>query len=311
MDLTWLTWRDLEYVEAAERLAHFGRAAEACHVSQPALSAQIAKIERQLDCLLFERTSRKVSATPAGKEAAQIARDLMGRSRQLLNLGPLAHKPFGGQLRLGAIATVGPYLLPHLVPALRRDFPEIRLWLEEGLTDSLLDLMRRGELDAAILSDTFVHDGFAVFPLYREPLWLAAPGKHVLAKKPTLLTKDLDARELLVLRDGHCLKDEALGYCRLQRGQSEQASVAGHLQAASLETLRQLVALGEGYTLMPYMAVRSHVGLGKLIRYRPFDGGKVGRNLVLVCREGFVHQDHVRDWAIRLRKDAPAGMAAL
>jgi LysR family transcriptional regulator, hydrogen peroxide-inducible genes activator len=308
MDLSWLTWRDLEYVEAVERFGHFGKAAEACHVSQPALSAQIAKIERQLECLLFERTSRKVSTTPAGKEAAQIARDLLGRSRQLMNLGPQSRKPFGGELRLGAISTIGPYLLPHLVPSLRRDFPEIRLWLEEGFTDHLLDLMQRSELDAAILSDTFDHQGFSVFPLYREPLWLAAPGKHVLAKKPILLTKDLDARQLLVLRDGHCLKDEVLGYCRLQRGQSEHSSASGHLQAASLETLRQLVALGEGYTLIPYLAVRSHFGLGKLIRYRPFDEGKVGRNLVLACRENFVHRDHVRDWSLRLRKDAPAGV---
>jgi LysR family transcriptional regulator, hydrogen peroxide-inducible genes activator len=308
MNLSWLTWRDLEYLEAVARLRHFGQAAEACHVSQPALSAQIAKMERQLDCKLFERSSRKVSPTAEGEEAARVARDLMERARALLYLAPEAQQPFGGQVRLAAIATLGPYYLPHVVPLLRREYTQAKLWLEEGLTDVLLEQLQRGELDMVLLSDTFDHKGLKVFPLFREPLWLAAPSTHALIHKPILMTRDLDARELLVLRDGHCLKDEALGYCRLGRGQGTGSKTTGHLQAASLETLRQLVALGEGYTLMPFLAVRKGDGLGKLIRYREFSGGKVTRSIVLVCRDNYVHLEAVAHLADLLRSAAPKGL---
>ena len=305
-NLSWLTFRDLEYIFMLEKLRHFGRAAAACHVSQPALSHQIAKIEKTLGTLLFERTQRKVMPTASGAAAAALAYDLLDRAKGLETLGANAKLPFGGRLQLAAIATLGPYYLPHAVPILRRKHAALHLILEEGLTEDVLGKLFSGSLDIALLSDTFPPQGLEIIPLFWEPFHLMVPKAHALALKSPLVLKDLDIKELILLRDGHCLRDEALGFCNTGKKHGSQ-----RLQASSLETLRQLVALGEGYTLVPALSLRHGDPLDKMVRYRHFTTGKAGRTIVLAFRKGWKYAADARNLAQEFCRQLPAGVSRL
>jgi len=282
MNISWLTLRDLQYLVSVAEHEHFGKAAAACNVSQPALSAQIRKIEDILGVQLFERSNRSVAITPEGEAVVNQARVVLEEAQKIAELTASARHPLSGPFRLGAIATVGPYLMPRLLAPLRRAYPKLELFLREGLTEQLLGELKAGQLDAVIASDTFDDSALRVIPLFFEPFVLAVPLKHPLANKKEITRRDLHPNEMILLEDGHCLRDQTLNLCPANRRGSFR-----QFQATSLETLRHLVATGSGYTLIPELAVRPDRQLQSLIRYRQFDDKRVGRNIVLACRTRF------------------------
>jgi len=300
MNISWLTLRDLQYLIAVADHEHFGKAAAACNVSQPALSAQIRKIEDVLGVQLFERTNRRVTITPSGKAVADQARIVLEEAAKISGITRSAQEPLSGPLRLGAIATVGPYLLPHLLSPLRKAYPKLELFLREGLTEQLLGELRTGQLDAVIASNTFVDSTLRVIPLFFEPFVLAAPRTHKLATKEHVDRRDLNAERMLLLEDGHCLRDQTLDLCPANR--------RGHIrqfQATGLETLRHLVATGSGYTLIPALAVSDDKMLKSLICYRRFDDKAIGREIVLACRNRFGRMTDIDALAHFIRNNLP------
>lgn len=304
MNISWLTLRDLQYLAAVADEQHFGKAAIVCHVSQPALSAQIKKIEDFLGITLFERSNRRVVITSAGEKIVAQAKVVLEEAQKIVELAKGMSKPLSGNLRLGAIATLGPYFLPYLLVPIRKQYPEVKLMIKEGLTDNLISDLRTGKLDAVLAAPTFSTYGLKTFPLFIEPFILAAPKSHPLIKKSSLKAKDLNAEEMVLLEDGHCLKDQTLELCPANRRGGSRIS----FQATSLETLRQLVAAGNGYTLLPQLAIESHSLLNNLIQYRKFNDSSMGRTIILVCRENFASIADIEALVQFIKSNLPKGM---
>ncbi|MFZ4519934.1 MAG: LysR substrate-binding domain-containing protein [Microthrixaceae bacterium] len=258
--------RDLEYLVAVADHRHFGRAAEACFVSQPTLSTQIRKLEKELGVELFERTPRQVLLTPAGEQVVARARGVLHGADDIREVARRAADPEAGTVRLGIFPTLGPYLLPHVVPALHRSFPRLELLLVEEKTEEILARLRAGDLDAGLLALPVDDDRLVAEPLFREDFLLAVPANHPLSggagPAPTSV---LDGEEVLLLEDGHCLRDQALAVCHLA-GAAERTG----FRATSLETLRQMVAAGVGITLLPELAVSPPVAASPDVVLRPF-----------------------------------------
>ncbi|NUB15979.1 LysR family transcriptional regulator, partial [Azospirillum brasilense] len=246
MNLAGLSLRDLEYVVAVAEQRHFGKAAERCSVSQPSLSAQIRKLEDLLGIPLFERTSRRVLPTPQGEVVIRQARIVLEEARRLLALARGTAEGLHGPLAIAAIQTLGPYLFPHVLPAMRRHLPDVQLVLSEGRTDGLLEELREGRLDAILLALPVEAEGLTCDALFFEPFVLAHPSGHRLESLPSIALADLDPGELVLLEEGHCLRDQALTACG--------ATTRGMRHATGLETLRHMVATGTGYTLMLQLA---------------------------------------------------------
>jgi LysR family hydrogen peroxide-inducible transcriptional activator len=304
MNISWLTLRDLQYLVSVADHAHFGKAAAACHVSQPTLSAQIRKIEEVLAAQLFERSNRSVAITPQGQAVVNQARLVLEEAEKIPELTRSARQPLSGSLRLGVIATVGPYLMPHLLAPMRKTFPKLELFLREGMTEELLSELKAGRLDAVIASDTFDDPTLRVIPLYFEPFVLATPSGHPLAEKPSIGRRDLNSNDMVLLEDGHCLRDQSLDICPSNR--------RGHIRqfhATSLETLRHLVATGSGYTLVPEMAVREDKQLKPLMVYRRFSEKGIGRNVILVARKRFARMNDIDTLASLIRDHLPSSVA--
>lgn len=285
--------RDLKYLVALAEHKHFGRAAAACFVSQPTLSTQIKKLEEELGVPLVERAPRKVMLTPAGREAAARARGIVAEVEQLKEAARRSRDPEAGTVRLGIFPTLGPYLLPHVVPAIRARFPQLELLLVEEKSDVLLTQLRNGQLDAALLAlplhDEQLHTEF----LFEEPFVLAAPEGHPLAAHATLHMADLADQRLLLLQDGHCLRDQALDVCHLA-GALEKSE----FQATSLETLRQMVAANVGVTLLPMLAVKPPVARSQDIRLLGFAGDDApSRRIAMVWRRSSAMGDFLQQLA--------------
>ena len=285
--------RDLKYLVALAEHKHFGRAAAACFVSQPTLSTQIKKLEEELGVPLVERAPRKVMLTPTGREAAARARGIVAEVEQLREAARRSRDPEAGTVRLGIFPTLGPYLLPHVVPAIRARFPQLELLLVEEKSDVLLTQLRNGQLDAALLAlplhDEQLHTEF----LFEEPFVLAAPEGHPLAAHATLRMADLADQRLLLLQDGHCLRDQALDVCHLA-GALEKSE----FQATSLETLRQMVAANVGVTLLPMLAVKPPVARSQDIRLLGFAGDDApSRRIAMVWRRSSAMGDFLQQLA--------------
>ncbi|WP_433852421.1 LysR substrate-binding domain-containing protein [Stenotrophomonas nitritireducens] len=285
--------RDLKYLVALAEHKHFGRAAAACFVSQPTLSTQIRKLEEELGVPLVERAPRKVMLTPAGREAAARARGIVAEVEQMKEAARRSRDPEAGTVRLGIFPTLGPYLLPHVVPAIRERFPQLELLLVEEKSDVLLTQLRNGQLDAALLAlplhDEQLHAEF----LFEEPFVLAAPESHPLAAHATLGMGDLADQRLLLLQDGHCLRDQALDVCHLA-GALEKSE----FQATSLETLRQMVAANVGVTLLPMLAVKPPVARSENIRLLSFTGEDApSRRIAMVWRRSSAMGDFLQQLA--------------
>ena len=257
--------RDLRYLVALADERHFGRAAERCFVSQPTLSAQIRKLEEYLGVALVERQPRRVALTPAGGKVVERARRLLQEADAIVELAKADRDPLAGTLKLALIPTVGPYLLPHVARRLRRALPRLRLLLYEYQTAPLLEKLRAGELDLGILALPAAVDGLESATLYDEPFTLAVPADHALANRERVRIEDLDGEALLLLEDGHCLRDQALEVCGRIGVHEDQ-----DYRATSLETLRQMVAAGHGVTLLPELAADAPVGAARGLRIKPF-----------------------------------------
>ncbi len=281
--------RDLKYLVALADLRHFGKAAEACFVSQPTLSTQIRKLEEELGVVLVERAPRKVMLTAAGQDVVQRARRIVADVEEMKEAARRSHDPASGTLRLGVFPTLGPYLLPHVVPALRETFPKLELLLVEEKSDVLLQRLRDGQLDAALLALPLHDEQLHAQLLFEEPFVLAAPERHPLAQARGLHIDDLGHETLLLLEDGHCLRDQALDVCRLAGAQEKSG-----FRATSLETLRQMVAAGVGITLLPALSVHAPVVQPAGIRLVPFADPPPTRRIALAWRkssalDGFLH----------------------
>lgn len=272
--------RALQYFVKLAEIKHFSRAAEACFVSQPTLSTQIRKLEEELGVQLVERAPRKVQLTPVGEEIAARARHVLRDVDQIHAAARRSRDPETGTLRLGLFPTLAPYLLPHVVPTLRERFPELRLELAEEKTADILTLLENGELDAALLALPVEDDSLDRLELFREPFLMAMPDGHPLAEKPEIMTTDLEGAELLLLEDGHCLRDHALEVCSLA-GARERVD----FHATSMETLRQMVAANVGVTLMPALAVAPPIAATGNITLRPFAEPAPHRTIALVWRK--------------------------
>ena len=297
--------RDLRYLVALADLRHFGRAAEACFVSQPTLSTQIRKLEEELGVVLIERAPRKVMLTAAGQDAVQRARRIVAEVDELKESARRSRDPASGALRLGVFPTLGPYLLPHVVPQLRERFPQLELLLTEEKSDVLLAQLRNGQLDAALLAlpvgDEQLHTEF----LFEEPFVLAAPEGHPLTARTTLTLADLGDQRLLLLQDGHCLRDQALDVCHMA-GALEKSE----FQATSLETLRQMVAANVGVTLLPMLAVKPPVARSENVRLLGFDGADApSRRIAMAWRRSSAMGDFLLQLA-PLFRDLPPGLLA-
>ena len=282
--------RDLKYLVALADLRHFGKAADACFVSQPTLSTPIRKLEDELGVVRVERAPRTVMLTAAGLDVVQRARRIVADVEQMREAARRSRDPESGTLRLGVFPTLGPYLLPHVVPTLRARFPQLELLLVEEKSDELLQRLREGKLDAALLALPLHDDQLHAEFLFEEPFVLAAPQQHPLAGRSALDAAELSDETLLLLEDGHCLRDQALDVCRLS-GAREKSG----FRATSLETLRQMVAAGVGVTLLPALSVHEPIAQPANIRLVPFRGTAPSRRIALVWRkssalDAFLHQ---------------------
>jgi LysR family hydrogen peroxide-inducible transcriptional activator len=272
--------RDLRYLVALADERHFGRAARRCHVSQPTLSAQIRKLEDSLGVSLLERRPRQVALTATGREIVERARRVLQESDAIVELANTARDPLSGELRVAFIPTVGPYLLPRVAPALRRELPELKLLLYEYQTAPLLERLRAGEVDLGVLALPVVPmDGLESAVLYEEPFSLAVPGSHRLAARKKVSIDDLHDETLLLLEDGHCLRDQALEVCS-----GAGVHEAQDYRATSLETLRQMVAAGHGVTLLPELATAAPLDATRGVEVRPFGRPAPSRTIGAVWR---------------------------
>lgn len=297
--------RDLRYLIVLADLRHFGRAADACHVSQPTLSTQIRKLEEELGVQLIERAPRQVMLTPIGRDIVERARRVIAEVEQMRESARRTADPEAGSVRLGLFPTLAPYLLPHVVPNIRKRFPRLELLLVEERTEVLLQMLREGRLDAAVLALPLHEDRLETELLFEEPFILALPRDHPLARHRELKLAELSEQHLLLLEDGHCLRDQALAVCQLA-GAGEKEG----FRATSLETLRQMVAAGVGMTLLPILAVKPPVPASKSICLVPFKRPTPTRKLALVWRKSSAMSGFLHKLAAVLR-DLPPGLLEL
>jgi LysR family hydrogen peroxide-inducible transcriptional activator len=277
--------RDIKYILAVAETRHFGKAAERCFVSQPTLSGQIKKLEEQLGVVIFERTNRSVEVTPIGDEILGHARLLVEQADAIEQVARAHQDPLAGPLRVGAIPTLSPYLMPLLLVPLKERCPQLKLVLFEETTDTLLRRLDQHELDAALLATPTLNPDLTDIPLFDEPFWLAHPRNHPLNEQNEITQDDLESIDLLLLAEGHCLSHQVMEVCKL--AERPRTGEMADLRAASLETLLQLVSAGFGCTLVPALAVRGSWMTDSGIIARQLDLPDAQRRVSLVFRRSF------------------------
>ncbi|MDH5180737.1 MAG: LysR substrate-binding domain-containing protein [Gammaproteobacteria bacterium] len=301
--------RDLQYVIAVAETHHFGKAAERCYVSQPTLSGQIKKLEDELGVTLFERTNRSVEITPIGTTILNHARHLMDQAEAIRQAAQAWQDPLAGPLRIGAIPTLSPYLMPLILVPLRQQHPQLKLVLSEEMTHILLDRLRRHEIDAALLATPVEEPDLAVMPLFDEPFWLAHPADHPFYHLDEISQADLDNTQLLLLSEGHCLADQAMAVCHLK--ERPETGEMADLRAASLETLLQLVSAGFGSTLVPALALGGSWSTGRGIVTRKLDIPNASRRVSLVYRQTFPRKAALEAFAAVIHSHLPNTVRAI
>lgn len=319
-----MTLTELKYIVAVAREKHFGKAADACYVSQPTLSLAIKKLEEELDLKLFERSANEVTVTPLGNEVILQAQSVLEQAANIKEIAKRGKDPLAGALKLGVIYTIGPYLLPDLVRNIIAQTPQMPLMLQENFTVKLLELLRTGELDCAILAEPFPDANLAVAPLYDEPFLAAMPLNHTFAKQASVSVDQLKLETMLLLGTGHCFRDHVLEVCpEFARFSSDSGSnslganmgIRKSFEGSSLETIKHMVAAGMGVTLVPRLSVPASA-LGNmltdhsskkskvkpqaedaLVVYRPISDDKRGqpptRRVVLVWRKSFTRYEAI------------------
>lgn len=293
-----MTLTELRYIVAVAREHHFGRAAEACFVSQPTLSVSIKKLEEELDVKIFERGANEVTVTPLGEEIVRQAQSVIEQAAAIKEIAKRGKDPVSGPLRLGVIYTIGPYLLPDLVRQAIEHVPQMPLMLQENFTAKLLEMLRNGELDCAIMAEPFPDTGLAVAPLYDEPFQAAVPRLHRFAKRKSISTDELKSETMLLLGTGHCFRDHVLEVCpeyarfvRNDTGSEKGVGIRNSFEGSSLETIKYMVASGMGVTVVPQLSVpkdkQPHIA------YVPFTKPVPTRRVVLAWRRTFTRYEAI------------------
>jgi LysR family hydrogen peroxide-inducible transcriptional activator len=286
-----MTLTELKYIVAVARARHFGHAAEACFVAQPTLSVAIKKLEDELGVTLFERGGSEVSVTPLGAQIVAQAERVLEQTAAIKELAKQNKDPLSGPLRLGVIYTVGPYLLPPLVKNLIEHVPQMPLVLQENFTVKLLDLLRQGELDAAIMALPLPEHGMAVQPLYDEPFVVAMPKNHPWASRKEIAAEDLKSETMLLLGTGHCFRDQVLEVCpEMARFSAPGNGMQRTFEGSSLETIRHMVASGIGLTVLPRASVPDMKDPNGMLTFVPFKEPAPSRRVVIVWRKSFTRR---------------------
>lgn len=303
-----MTLTELKYIVALAREKHFGKAADACFVSQPTLSVAIKKLEDELEVKLFERSASEVTVTPLGEEIVRQAQSVLEQAAHIREIAKRGKDPLAGSLRLGVIYTIAPYLLPALVGQVIQRTPQMPLMLQENFTVKLLEMLRTGEIDAAIMAEPFPDTGLATAPLFDEPFMAAVPTSHPLASLDSITSAELKSETMLLLGAGHCFRDHVLEVCpEFARFSSDTEGIRKSFEGSSLETIKHMVAAGMGVTLVPRLGVpaealaarprRKKTSDGGYIKYLPIrdkDGGPPPtRRVVLVWRRSFTRYEAI------------------
>lgn len=272
--------RALKYFVKLAELKHFSKAADACFVSQPTLSTQVRKLEEELGVSLVERAPRKVMLTAIGEDIAHRARHILRDIDHLKAAARRSKDPTTGNLKLGIFPTLAPYLLPHVIPQIRKTYPQLRLQLVEEKTEEIIRLLDQGRLDAGVLALPVDEHGLEMLTLFEEHFVAAMPASHPLSDNSTISLNDLEGEELLLLEEGHCLREHALAVCDLA-GAHERVD----FHATSMETLRQMVAANVGVTLMPVLAIKPPIQPTDNIALKNFEDPQPSRTIALVWRK--------------------------
>ncbi len=298
-----MTLTELKYIVAVARERHFGKAADACYVSQPTLSVAVKKLEEELDVKLFERSANEVAVTALGEDIVRQAQSVLDQAAAIREIAKRGKNPLNGPLTLGVIYTISPYLLPDLVRQVIARTPQMPLILQENFTVKLLDMLRNGDIDCAILAEPFPDAGLAIAPLYDEPFLAAVPASHPLAKKEQVTTEELKQESMLLLGSGHCFRDHVLEVCpEFARFSSNAEGMRKNFEGSSLETIKHMVAAGMGVTLVPRLSVpkeslvpkaRHRRGEELYIKYLPFAGDPPTRRVVLAWRRSFTRYEAI------------------
>jgi LysR family hydrogen peroxide-inducible transcriptional activator len=298
-----MTLTELKYIVAVARERHFGKAAEACFVSQPTLSVAVKKLEEELDVKLFERSANEVAVTALGEEIVRQAQSVLEQAAAIREMAKRGKSPLNTALTLGVIYTISPYLLPDLMRQLMVRTPQMPLMLQENFTVKLLDMLRTGEIDCAILAEPFPDAGLAIAPLYDEPFLAAVPSGHRLAGQEQVTTEELKQEPMLLLGSGHCFRDHVLEVCpEFARFSSNADGIRKSFEGSSLETIKHMVAAGMGVTLVPRLSVPKEALASKPrrkrdeephIKYLPFAGDPPTRRVVLAWRRSFTRYEAI------------------
>jgi LysR family hydrogen peroxide-inducible transcriptional activator len=282
-----MTLTELRYIVAVARERHFGRAARACFVSQPTLSVAIRKLEEELGVTLFERAGTEVRLTPIGERVVAQAQRALEQTDVIKQIAQQGRDPLSGPLRFGVIYTIGPYLLPHLIPLLHKRAPRMPLLIEENYTAALSELLKEGVLDVIMISLPFEAPGIVTQALYDEPFMVVSPAAHPWKKQKTVKVNDLTKENLLLLGPGHCFRDQVLKACPDLNRSSAVSSLQRTLEGGSLETIRHMVASGAGVTVLPCTSVYAQPPENRLLNVRPFTGTAPKRRIALAWRDSF------------------------
>jgi len=300
-----MTLTELKYIVAVARERHFGKAADACFVSQPTLSVAVKKLEEELDVKLFERSANEITVTALGEEIVRQAQSVLEQAANIKDIAKRGKDPLAGALKLGVIYTIAPYLLPDLVRQVITHLPQMPLMLQENFTVKLLEMLRTGEIDCAILAEPFPDAGLAVAPLYDEPFFAAVPSQHPLAKLSSVTTEALKSETMLLLGSGHCFRDHVLEVCpEFARFSSDAEGIRKSFEGSSLETIKHMVAAGMGITLVPRLSVPSQALQPSkrrrdddFVKYLPVQDGKgvppPTRRVVLAWRRSFTRYEAI------------------
>ena len=281
-----MTLTELRYIVAVARERHFGRAAETCFVSQPTLSVAVKKLEEELGVTVFERGPGEVSVTPGGQKIVEQAQRVLEEASRIREIAAAGKDPLAGPLRLGAIYTIGPYLLPKLIPILRRTAPAMQLLIQENFTHRLAEELRSGEVDVILIALPFEAPGVMTRAVYDEPFMVAVPKGHPWEGRKRVTSEELTSESLLLLGEGHCFRDQVLEICHTVRAR-ERSPLAKTVEGGSLETIRQMVAGGVGITVLPATSTTTTGGASDLIRILPFARPAPTRRVGLAWRRSF------------------------
>ena len=286
-----MTLTELKYIVAVAREKHFGHAAEACFVAQPTLSVAIKKLEDELGVTIFERGGSEISMTPLGVQIVAQAERVLEQTAAIREIAKQNKDPLTGQLRLGVIYTVAPYLLPQLVRSMIERVPQMPLVLQENFTAKLVEMLRQGELDAAIMAQPFPQQGLLVQPLYDEPFVVAMPASHPWSDRKRINAADLKNQTMLLLGNGHSFRDQVLEVCpEMARFSTTGDGIARTFEGSSLETIRHMVASGIGITVLPKASVPDMQAHDGLLRYVPFEEPVPTRRVVIAWRKSFTRR---------------------